>query len=56
LTFPILTTILALTPNIGWGIAPWMLIYALGYFYIAGLNLIQNSPKEVRSMMESTAG
>ncbi|HEU0297569.1 MAG TPA: cellulose synthase family protein [Anaerolineales bacterium] len=51
-----LATILVLTPSIGWGIAPWMLVYAIGYFYIAGLNLIQNSPKEVGSMAESTAG
>jgi len=29
---------------IGWGIIPWMMIYAAGYFYIAGLNLIQHAP------------
>jgi cellulose synthase/poly-beta-1,6-N-acetylglucosamine synthase-like glycosyltransferase len=29
---------------IGWGIMPWMMIYTAGYFYIAGLNLIQHIP------------
>ncbi len=29
---------------VGWGILPWMLIYTLGYFYIAGLNLKQHLP------------
>ena len=29
---------------IGWGIIPWMMIFAAGYFYIAGLNLIQHAP------------
>jgi hypothetical protein len=33
-----------LAPYIGWGIVPWMVIYMLGFFYIAGLNLIQHSP------------
>jgi hypothetical protein len=32
-------------PYIGWGIVPWMAIYMLGFFYIAGLNLIQHSIK-----------
>jgi hypothetical protein len=27
----------------GWGSIPWMVIYMLGFFYIAGLNLIQHS-------------
>jgi hypothetical protein len=31
-----------LTPLIGWGILPWMIIYMLGFFYIAGMNIIQN--------------
>ncbi|MBN2116592.1 MAG: hypothetical protein JW730_08480 [Anaerolineales bacterium] len=30
---------------IGWGIVPWMLIYMPGFFYIAGLNLIQHTVK-----------
>ncbi len=30
---------------IGWGIVPWMIIYMLGFFYIAGLNLIQHAPQ-----------
>lgn len=35
-------TIRMLYPYLGWGIIPWMMIYMLGYFYIAGLNLIQH--------------
>jgi cellulose synthase/poly-beta-1,6-N-acetylglucosamine synthase-like glycosyltransferase len=38
-----LVTGIVLAPYIGWGIIPWMAIYMLGYFYIAGLNLIQHS-------------
>jgi len=37
-----LLTMLILEPHVGWGIVPWMTIYMLGYFYIAGLNLIQH--------------
>lgn len=37
-----LLTIIILEPHFGWGIAPWMVIYMSGYFYIAGLNLIQH--------------
>jgi len=37
-----LVTGLILAPYIGWGIIPWMVIYMLGFFYIAGLNLIQH--------------
>ena len=37
-----LITIFILAPQVGWSIAPWMVIYMLGYFYIAGLNLIQH--------------
>lgn len=40
-----LLTILVLAPHDGWGIIPWMSIYMFGYFYIAGLNLIQHLPK-----------
>jgi len=39
-----LLTIFVLAPHEGWGIIPWMSIYMLGYFYIAGLNLIQHFP------------
>jgi cellulose synthase/poly-beta-1,6-N-acetylglucosamine synthase-like glycosyltransferase len=35
-------TAVVLAPLIGWGIVPWMVIYALGFFYVAGLSLIQN--------------
>ena len=44
-----LLTIFVLEPYQGWGIVPWMLIYMLGYFYIAGLNLIQHLPKVHRT-------
>jgi hypothetical protein len=52
-----LLTIVVLGLRNGWGIAPWMMVYVLGYFYIAGLNLMQNSPREVGSgMVKSTVG
>ncbi len=38
-----LVTGIVLAPYTGWGIIPWMTIYMLGFFYIAGLNLIQHS-------------
>jgi cellulose synthase/poly-beta-1,6-N-acetylglucosamine synthase-like glycosyltransferase len=38
-----LVTGIVLAPYTGWGIVPWMIIYMLGFFYIAGLNLIQHS-------------
>jgi cellulose synthase/poly-beta-1,6-N-acetylglucosamine synthase-like glycosyltransferase len=41
-------TILVLVPSIGLGIVPWMTFYMLGYIYIAGLNVIQHSPKASR--------
>jgi cellulose synthase/poly-beta-1,6-N-acetylglucosamine synthase-like glycosyltransferase len=37
-----LVTGIVLAPYIGWGVLPWMIIYMLGFFYIAGLNLIQH--------------
>ncbi len=37
-----LLTIFSLEPSMGWKIIPWMSIYSLGYFYVAGLNLIQH--------------
>jgi fatty acid desaturase len=37
-----LLTGVVLAPLIGWGIIPWMVIYMLGFFYVAGLSLIQN--------------
>ncbi len=40
-----LVTGIVLAPYLGWGILPWMVIYMLGFFYIAGLNLIQHSVK-----------
>jgi hypothetical protein len=56
LGFYALITIIFLYPYIGWGIAPWMIIYMLGYFYIAGLNLIQHMPKGNRKTTRSFAG
>ena len=44
LGFYALLTGCVLASSIGWGIIPWMLIYTAGYFYIAGLNLIQHIP------------
>jgi cellulose synthase/poly-beta-1,6-N-acetylglucosamine synthase-like glycosyltransferase len=40
-----LFTGIVLSQYIGWGIVPWMIIYMLGFFYIAGLNLIQHAPQ-----------
>lgn len=41
-------TILVLIPSVGWGIVPWMALYMLGYIYIAGLNVIQHTPRAGR--------
>ena len=38
-----LVTGIVLMPYLGWSILFWMVIYMLGFFYIAGLNLIQHS-------------
>ena len=46
---------IVLAPYIGWGIIPWMVIYMLGFFYIAGLNLIQHAPGMSRQPSESGA-
>ena len=46
-------TAAVLAPIIGWGVVPWMIIYTLGFFYVAGLNLIQKrevSHKKLRSL------
>jgi cellulose synthase/poly-beta-1,6-N-acetylglucosamine synthase-like glycosyltransferase len=40
-----LLTGIVLLRYIGWGVIPWMVIYMLGFFYIAGLNLIQHAPR-----------
>lgn len=45
-----------LSGYIGWSIIPWMLIYTIGYFYIAGLNLIQHIPEWDESISKSYAG
>jgi cellulose synthase/poly-beta-1,6-N-acetylglucosamine synthase-like glycosyltransferase len=37
-----LLTMVILVPRLGWGLVPWMTMYMLGYFYIAGLNLAQH--------------
>ncbi|HEX6270199.1 MAG TPA: cellulose synthase family protein [Anaerolineales bacterium] len=37
-----LITGIVLEPHLGWGVVPWMFLYMLGFFYIAGLNLIQH--------------
>ncbi len=46
-----LVTIFTLTPYMGLKIIPWMLIYSAGYFYIAGLNLIQNWQARAHSLL-----
>jgi cellulose synthase/poly-beta-1,6-N-acetylglucosamine synthase-like glycosyltransferase len=40
-----LFTGIVLAGYVGWGIVPWMVIYTIGFFYIAGLNLIQHVPQ-----------
>lgn len=50
-----LVTGVVLAPYIGWGIVPWMVIYMLGFFYIAGLNLIQHAPGVRRQPSETGA-
>ena len=50
-----LFTGIVLPHYIGWGIVPWMIIYMLGFFYIAGLNLIQHAPRTRRQPTESGA-
>jgi cellulose synthase/poly-beta-1,6-N-acetylglucosamine synthase-like glycosyltransferase len=50
-----LVTGIVLEPYIGWGIVPWMVIYMLGFFYIAGLNLIQHAPRMRQQPTESGA-
>jgi cellulose synthase/poly-beta-1,6-N-acetylglucosamine synthase-like glycosyltransferase len=49
-----LLTMIILYPVIGWGIIPWMTIYMIGYFYIAGLNLLQHSPKRGKQVRKYT--
>jgi cellulose synthase/poly-beta-1,6-N-acetylglucosamine synthase-like glycosyltransferase len=48
-----LVTGLILTPIIGWGMLPWMLLYMLGFFYIAGMNLMQNRNSQTPSRARS---
>ena len=40
-----LVTGIVLTSYTGWSILFWMILYMLGFFYIAGLNLIQHRPQ-----------
>lgn len=42
LGFYALSTILILQPHLGWGLVSWLGVYALSYFYVAGLNLVQH--------------
>jgi cellulose synthase/poly-beta-1,6-N-acetylglucosamine synthase-like glycosyltransferase len=37
-----LIVVIILVPYVGLGIVPWGLIYAFGYFYIAGMSIFQN--------------
>ena len=43
-------------PYVGWVLVPWMALYTLGYFYVAGLNLIQHAPAQVRRVAHSVTG
>lgn len=47
---------ITLAPYVGWAILPWMLIYTLGYFYIAGLNLMQHAPNELKRAVRFVTG
>ncbi|HEY6072272.1 MAG TPA: cellulose synthase family protein, partial [Anaerolineales bacterium] len=38
-----LLTIIVILPTLGWPIIPWMSLYMFGFFYIAGLNLMQHN-------------
>jgi cellulose synthase/poly-beta-1,6-N-acetylglucosamine synthase-like glycosyltransferase len=51
-----LLTIILLEPYVGLGIIPWMTIYMLGYFYIAGLNIAQHVPRGNRKLTKSFIG
>ena len=48
LTLYSLLTIFLLTPKLGWGIVPWVLVYTSGYGYMASLNLLQIMQLQVR--------
>jgi cellulose synthase/poly-beta-1,6-N-acetylglucosamine synthase-like glycosyltransferase len=50
-----LITGIVLLPYLGWSILFWMVIYMLGFFYIAGLNLIQHAPGISQQPTESGA-
>jgi cellulose synthase/poly-beta-1,6-N-acetylglucosamine synthase-like glycosyltransferase len=50
-----LMTGIVLMPYLGWSILFWMIIYMLGFFYIAGLNLIQHAPGIRQQAPESGA-
>ena len=50
-----LMTGILLMPYLGWGILFWMVVYMLGFFYIAGLNLIQHAPSISQQAAESGA-
>ncbi len=51
-----LMTIILLEPYVGLGIIPWMTIYMLGYFYIAGLNIAQHVPRGNSKLTKSFTG
>ena len=50
-----LLTGIVLMPYLGWSILFWMVVYMLGFFYIAGLNLIQHAPQTSHQPSESGA-
>ncbi len=50
-----LFTGIVLAGYVGWDIVPWMIVYMLGFFYVAGLNLIQHAPETGKRQTESGA-
>lgn len=48
-----LITAIVLVPIVGWGIFPWMMVYTLGFCYIAGMNLSQHRDGDTRRQPRS---
>jgi cellulose synthase/poly-beta-1,6-N-acetylglucosamine synthase-like glycosyltransferase len=43
-------TAAVLAPLLGWSVIPWMVIYSLGFFYVAGLNLLQRRESRAKKL------
>ena len=49
-------TCVVLGTSLGWQSIPWILVYAIGYFYVAGLNLVQvNQVSRLRTKLAPSA-